>query len=1146
MKQLFLTIVFFIICIVNVYAILPPYMKQVEEKSYGEVAYQIYVPGKKLPDGTFSAATIHKVYRVPESEFIPNAFHIKTKEVEDIGDGNVTLSSSTLMSSLKGLQIENIKQAINLPVRSKQKGSKAEELSRIYEITFNSGEDVYKVCYDLLSNPEVEYAVPIYKRYPFHIPDDTQFPYQYAMTNINAASAWDITKGSTDIVIGIVDTGVDYLHEDIGSNDWINPGEIPNNNVDDDGNGYVDDIYGWDFVGDISIMEAFSKQWKEDNDPRNTNQTHGTHVAGCASASTNNLKGIAGTGYNCRIMSIKCASDKANVGGIWRGYDGIVYAADNGAHVINCSWGGSGSSPVEQEVINYAVSKGSVVVVAAGNDGNNIDNRIAFPACYQNVLCVGATTQADTLAYFTNRGRLVTVYAPGEEILSTLPGHLYGKESGTSMASPIVAGIAGLVLSSHPDWITNSPTPADRVQRVIHQIRSTSDNVIAKSKEERHLYYGRANAFKAVDYNRTGSTNKIAGLVISGIKFYDTDAITSYEKTRLILTMKNYLGYADNVFLRITPISNYVTFTEFEKDLGSLNELESKDFEVEIQLKENNPWMVGVADLFLTVAHDEYVDYQIIQVPIHLSSKNKYSVYYNIPEALAFTCYGAIAPSANNMWAVGNAGSNGSSIFLINDNNFKVMGTPKNFYSIYAMDNQTAYCGTGVQTGVCEVFKTTDAGATWNSASVESITNFITSIKFFDENTGCLIGDQKTGKFGIGTTSNAGASWSLVTNAPVPLANESVFINGAAWLENKGWFGTNKGRLLYTTNKGKNWDVVSIMKAENVYLIGFKDNFNGIAIYNETGNSDALVASSTNGGLTWVPNRYNFSSNGITPVAIYAPPDSKEIYVVGSFGQVFSTSDNGVTWKPVLNYMQADIHRSTGFAYEYGKVRLWQIGKPIISTLQFEYTPASAKKELTNLSGETINYDSVLVNLNITKSIQIKNTGTIDVNISKVEIIPDAGVPNGVFELSNSAPTSIEPDNTATLRVRFTPDIVGQRTAKLRITNDGTPETLEINLKGIGKEGSSVEDFDRIFSGKITPNPITDQANLELNITNASEYKIDIIDKLGNVQFNIFNGYLEIGNYNYLLSFAQVPSSVYFIRISNEEISAIKKIVLVK
>lgn len=1146
MKKLLILTACFFFCVINVYAVFPPYMKQVEEKSFGDVVYKIYVPGKKLADGKYSAAKIHNVYRVPESEFIPNAFHLKTKEVEDIGDGNVTLSSSTLMSSLKGLQIENIKQAINLPNRSKQKGTKEEELSRIYEITFNSGEDVYKVCYELLDNPEVEYAVPIYKRYPFHIPDDTQFPYQYAMTNINAKDAWDITKGSTDIVIGIVDTGVDYFHEDIGANDWLNPGEILNNGVDDEGNGYIDDVYGWDFVGDITIMEAINKQWKEDADPRNANQTHGTHVAGCASAVTNNQKGIAGTGYNCKIMSIKCASDKGNVNGIWRGYDGIVYAADNGAHIINCSWGGSGSSPVEQEVINYAVNKGSVVVVAAGNDGNNIDKRIAFPACYQNVLCVGATTQADTLAYFSNRGRLVTVYAPGEQILSTLPGHLYGKESGTSMASPIVAGIAGLVLSSHQDWITNSPTPADRVKRVIHQIRSTSDNIPGVNKNDRHLYYGRANAFKAVDYNRTGSTKKIAGLVVSGIKFYDTDAITSYEKTRLILTMKNYLGNADNVFLRITPISNFVTFTEFEKDLGRLNELESKDFEVEIQLKPNNPWMVGVAELFLTVAHDEYVDYQIIQVPIHLNSKNKYSVYYNIPEALAFNCYGAIAPSANNFWAIGNAGINGSSLFWINDNNFKITGTPKSFYSLYALNDQTAFCGTGVQTGVCEVFKTNNAGTDWTSVSVEAITNFITSIKFFDENIGCLIGTQKAGKLGIGYTSNGGTSWSLVTSAPPPLANESVFINGAAWFENKGWFGTNKGRLLYSTNKGKNWDVVSILKAENIYLIGFKDSFNGIAIYNETNSSDALVASSTNGGLTWVPNRYNFSSNGITPVAVYAPPDSKEIYVIGSFGQVFRSADNGVNWEPVLNNMQADIHRATGFSYQFGKVRLWQVGKPIISTLQFDYTPASAKKELTCVSGETIDYDSVVVNSNSTKSIQIKNTGTIAVNISNVEIIPDEGVPNGIFELSNTAPTSIEPDNTATLRVRFNPDIVGMRTAKLNITNDGSPEVLVVNLKGVGKEASSVEDFQRIYSAKITPNPITDQANFELTIPKASQYTIDIIDKFGNVQFYVYNGYLETGDYNYLITFEKIPSGVYFIRISNVESSAINKIVLVK
>ncbi|NLO18998.1 MAG: S8 family serine peptidase [Ignavibacteria bacterium] len=1148
MKKVILLIALFLTYTINLIAAYPPYLHEAIDKTESEIAYKIYVPGKKLSDGTYSAAQIHSVYRVPESEFVPNAFHLKTKKVEDIGDGNLTLTSSVLMTSLNELSIEEIKPAVNLPVRSKQKGTKEEELSRIYEIHFNSGEDVYKVCFDLLSNPEVEYAVPIYKRYLHHIPDDTQFPYQYALENIKAKEAWEITKGDPDIVIAIVDTGVDYLHEDLGANAWINPGEIPGNGVDDEGNGFVDDVYGWDFVGNVSTSEALNKQWKEDNDPRNAKQSHGTHVAGCASAATNNLKGIAGTGYNCRLMSVKCASDQEYVGGIWRGYDGIVYAASNGAHIINCSWGGSGYSAVEQDVINYALSKGSVVVASAGNDGINIDKRITFPACYQNVLCVGATTEADTLADFTNRGRLVTVYAPGDNILSTLPGNMYGKLSGTSMSSPIVSGIAGLVLSSHPEWMTGSSTPEERVKRVIRQIRSTSDNVIAKTMSERHLYYGRANAYKAVDYNRAESNKKIAGFEISGLRFYDADAITSYEKTKLILSIKNYLGYADNVFLRITPISNFVTFTDFELDIGSLGELETKDFEIEIQLKDNNPWMIGAADLFLTVAHDEYVDYQIIQVPIHIGSKNAYSICCIIPDALAFTCYGAVSPSANNLWAAGFLKNGGPSLFLVDGNSVNIIGLQKNIFCVDALDNKNALCGAGVETGVCEVYKTIDGGKNWTSSSVEAITNIVTGIKMFDENYCCLIGEQKSGKFGIGYSSNGGTNWSLVTYAPPPMAGESVFINGSTWFENKGWFGTNKGRILFTSNRGRNWDLVSIQKASNIYLLGFKDEHNGIAIYNETNSGDALVASSSNGGLTWVPNRYNFTNDGIVPVSVYSPPDSKEIYVVGSFGQVYSTNDNGASWKPVLSQMQADIHQATGFANEYGKIKLWQIGKPIISTLQFDYTPASAKKELTSISGTTVNFDTVMLSSSSTKSVQIKNTGTVPVNISNVEIVPGEAVPDGVFVISNTAPSSIEPDNTATLRIKFSPDIVGERTASLKITNDGDPEILSVKLTGSGKEASSVEDFEKYYSARISPNPIRDQALLELSIPKEANYSIELIDGLGNVQFSVFNGYLERGTYKYALSFnsALTGSGLYFLRISDGESSALKKIVLVK
>ncbi|PMB54067.1 subtilisin [Fischerella thermalis CCMEE 5201] len=254
---------------------------------------------------------------------------------------------------------------------------------------------------------------------------------------VKAPETW--AKGYTGqgVVVAVLDTGVDYNHQDLSSNIWTNSKEIAGNGKDDDGNGYIDDYYGWNFDGN-------------NNSTLDVNG-HGTHVSGTI-AGVNNGYGVTGIAYNSKIMPVKVLDDQGS-GSYSAIANGIYYAVDNGADVINLSLGGGRSNDTLQKAIEYASSKGVIVVMAAGNDGGS---QPAYPARYAKNygLAVGAVDQNKNLADFSNRAgadQLAYVTAPGVNVYSTLPGNEYASYSGTSMATPHVAGVVALMLSANPN-----------------------------------------------------------------------------------------------------------------------------------------------------------------------------------------------------------------------------------------------------------------------------------------------------------------------------------------------------------------------------------------------------------------------------------------------------------------------------------------------------------------------------------------------------------------------------------------------------------------------------------------------------------------------------------------------------------------------
>lgn len=340
-------------------------------------------------------------------------------------------------------------------------------------------ENIQATLNALNTNPAVAYAEPNYIYTSFVVPNDPDLGRQFHLTqtsdaDIDATEAWDLQTGN-NVVVAVIDSGVDYNHPDLRNNIWSNAAETPNNGVDDDNNGFVDDVRGWDFANN-------------DNDPMDDNR-HGTHVSGIIAAQGNNATGGSGVAWRARIMPLKFLAADGS-GSTANAIRAVQYATRMGVKVSNNSWGGPANSQALRDAITAANTAGMVFVAAAGNAASNNDTTASFPASYPiaNIISVAATTNTDALASFSNFGaRTVHVAAPGANIYSTVPNNSYALLSGTSMASPVVTGIVALLLSTNPSLSVAQMTDA---------IRSTVDPVAALNG--RVVTGGRVNAFRAL------------------------------------------------------------------------------------------------------------------------------------------------------------------------------------------------------------------------------------------------------------------------------------------------------------------------------------------------------------------------------------------------------------------------------------------------------------------------------------------------------------------------------------------------------------------------------------------------------------------------------------------------------------------------
>jgi len=386
---------------------------------------------------------------------------------------------------------------------------------------------------------------------------------------MQAIPAWDAVEASAqaDVVVAVIDTGVDYSHPDMADNMWVNPGEIPGNGIDDDGNGYVDDVHGYDFV-------------YNDPDPDDV-YGHGTHCAGTIAAVGNNATGIVGIASGntnkVKIMALKGLGDDGS-GSVVGLANAVVYAVDNGANITSNSWGGFGSSQTLTDVFsNYAYNSGGVISVAAAGN-SNMDVEGFFPASIPTVVAVAAVNYLDNKASFSNFGAQIDVSAPGVDVLSLnangganniatrfpslIVDTYYLRLSGTSMACPHISGLAGLLLSQHPAWL-----PA----QIIGQFVGTADPIdVLNPNYAGELGIGRANAFRAVTEEQPFRRLDFIRHVITEAIGDGNGSLESGETAHFTFVLKNLSGIASGLRARLTldpylvPVVDEILLSDLE------------------------------------------------------------------------------------------------------------------------------------------------------------------------------------------------------------------------------------------------------------------------------------------------------------------------------------------------------------------------------------------------------------------------------------------------------------------------------------------------------------------------------------------------------------------------------------------------------
>ena len=412
---------------------------------------------------------------------------------------------------------------------------------RTFVVQFMAVQSPQKYCKYLMEHCAlVEIAEPSIIEHTMSKPNDVFSSQQNLLTIIKAFEGWDISKGDASVVIGICDNGIYQEHEDLTNSIAVNSAEIPDNNLDDDQNGYIDDYRGVN----ITAVEDASK-------PGNTfcEDSHGTSVAGIAGATTNNSMGISGVGYNCKIFPIK--TGYVSKSDVYSGYEGMIYAAVRGFKVVNCSWGSPNSySIINESIIRYVQSRDVAIVVAAGNNTGSVP---WYPAGYSGVLGVGETDITDEATFMAAVGAHSDIMAPGNSAFATTNQQSGYTQNfgGSSASSPIVAGVVGIVRAYFPNLTA---------AQALEHVRLTADNIEQQNSNVKGIIAGRVNMLKALTILPTSHPSLRPVSWDLRVRGASTSQFFAGDTVSLSVLVKNYLAPSGDMTATLTVKDQFFPF----------------------------------------------------------------------------------------------------------------------------------------------------------------------------------------------------------------------------------------------------------------------------------------------------------------------------------------------------------------------------------------------------------------------------------------------------------------------------------------------------------------------------------------------------------------------------------------------------------
>lgn len=833
------------------------------------------------------------------------------------GHGKQPLTYYSLLTGLKSITCVRFPY---LEMLASRKQDDPYGLSRICEISYK--DPVHPL--DLMAkiqSADVEYAEPVLRKEFLFVPNDPLFKNQYAMQQIMAEQAWDITYGADELLVGVVDSETDWEHQDLHYLIYQNPGETgtdefgnekQSNGIDDDGNGKIDDWHGWDFAGNTTPDEAGRGIVHEDNDTkiRDTESrfNHGTFVMSCVTALTNNGMGMAGTCPRCQVVPAKIRSD---YGALFRGHEGILYTALMGAKLINCSWTGIGETETERDVVRTASKLGVLIVAGAGNSTDLNDEYPIIYDNYQEVLFVGATDEADTVSSFSSFGTTVGVFAPGRAITCAVPYDKYAPMTGTSMSSPIATGIAGLLWS-----VRKGLQP----KQIMHQLRSTSERFkTGKGSDSRIKYYGRANAYRAL------TMNSESGPSIPGCRFDSatintpTGTINSYLPLKLRLHLTNYLSTSRGLVVSVS-VDNSLVNVENAVRFDSLQQLASSVAEFNISASPSAYWYhkLATATVKFTDA-DGYEDYQLLYLPLEIPPVGTAAYFQNVagtiadclPHADSVRIISASSPSMNDLWVCGYNEADSTVVWAHYSDSKPIQGGTlpdsirKAPTKIYAINSRTAFMIVPFREYFHALFRTTDGGSSWQEMPRDANFWSISEIRFFDQNIGLLLGaDMINPRKHLLRTTDGGSSWRPAIDFPFTDEDEYIFEDKLCGFGDCIGLVSNKSKLYITTDKAENWNVLQFPFTS--YICDF---FPTSPAKTPLVYMSLDAADQTNIVYRWAYfdksiNSFKASGQNLwdmitSPLVMAASLMDEKSIVIDEQGRAIATLDSGANWIPV-------------------------------------------------------------------------------------------------------------------------------------------------------------------------------------------------------------------------------------------------------